>query len=171
LALVWAVAVVWGWASGTIRQVGILVGVYVAAGIASVFYGFLGRMLAAGNPFVSGEGNNVLAWGFIFLFVLAIVVVGLFRTYPKTGLGRNRLPDHFGGGVVAAVWGIMLLITILTLLRYYTVVVWPGQRDQQQAMAAEIKQSSAAHVLADGTPQLWLLMSPWFPPGVTYALP
>ena len=33
----------------------------------------------------------------------------------------------FLGGVIAAVWGVLLLIALLTMLRFFAVTPWKGQ--------------------------------------------
>lgn len=169
LIVLWALAIGWGWVSGTIRQIGMLVGVYLAAGAASIASGPLGSYLEGADPIVQNTGNDVLAWAFVFFLVFVVFAIVLFRVYPSVGLGNLGL-DRIGGVVVAAIWGIMFVIAVLTILRYYAVVVWPGQLAQQQSMTVQVRQSVVAHVLANNLQPFWLVMSPGFPPGVSYSL-
>jgi uncharacterized membrane protein required for colicin V production len=170
LVLIWAACVAWGWVTGAIRNVGYLAGTYVAAGAAGVLYARLGNVLKAMDPLVEAGGNDVIAWAFIFFLVIILFIVLLFVAYPHASLGRNKVLDHILGAVLSAIWGVFFVIAIITILREYSVVAWPGQLESQQSMKIEMSQSVVAHVIAYNLTPAWLAMSPWFPSDISYTL-
>src|SRR5919108_3498852 len=120
-AVVWACIVGWGLQSGLVRQLGMLIGVYAAAIMAGSLYRPAGRALAYA---FGDEARAVLEFiAYIGLFVLIFGLVGLiiWRAYPLSRIRRDFGFDNVLGATIAAVWGVLLLIAVLTMLRYYVV--------------------------------------------------
>jgi hypothetical protein len=163
LVVVWAGVVGWGLQTGLIRQLGMLVGIYVAAIAAGSFYRQGGQ--AIGMAF----GRDLLQrWEMLAYVVMVIVIFGvtgliIWRAYPLSRLGRKFGSDNLLGAMVGAVWGAMLLIMIVTMLRFFTVTPWRGQEIAQQGVLGQVQASQVAPVLEVVLSPLWQLMAPWFP--------
>jgi hypothetical protein len=116
-----------------------------------------------------------------FLAYVAILVVGfclvtliIWRAYPLSRLRHEFGMDNVLGATVAAVWGALLLIALLTVLRFYSVselqasaAGQPQQRPAQVALQHQIQQSQVAPVLEVATAPLWQALAPWFPSPVS----
>jgi uncharacterized membrane protein required for colicin V production len=163
-AIVWAGVIGWGLRTGLVRQIGMLVGMYGAAVVSGTLYRQVGRALA--NAF--GEDSlpqlEFLAYAGVLLVAFGAIAVLIWRAYPRTRLGRSFGVDNLGGALVAGVWGVLLLIGVLTSARFFAVV--PGWRDQvatQQRVGEQIEVAQMPAVLEVVTAPLWQMMTPWFP--------
>jgi len=58
---------------------------------------------------------------------------------------------------------LLLLIALLTILRFYAAVPWKEQVDTQQGVLRQIQTSQVAVVLEFVAAPLWQAMVPWFP--------
>jgi uncharacterized membrane protein required for colicin V production len=166
-AIIWACVVGWGLQSGIVRQAGMLVGIYGAAVLAGTLYRPAGQVLAYafGDPL-----RPVLELvAYIILFALTFLLVGLviWRAYPRSRIRREFGFDNVLGAVIGAVWGVLLLIALLTMLRFYVVTPFQpasqGQQTSQQDIRRQIQLSQVAPVLEVVASPLWQLMAPWFP--------
>jgi hypothetical protein len=162
-AVMWAGIIGWGLQTGLLRQIGMLVGVYAAAILAGSLYHPGGQAMAT----AFGRQNlPVLEFvAFVSLFSIAFVVIGLviWRAYPMSRLSRRFGADNIFGAGVATIWGVLLLIALLTILRFYAVVPWHEQESAQQGVLRQIKSSQVALVLEVVAAPLWQAMVPWFP--------
>jgi hypothetical protein len=162
-SVLWAGIIGWGLQTGLLRQIGMLVGVYGATILSGSLYRQGGQALAAAFGL---EILPQLEFGaYLSLFVVAFVVIGLliWRAYPMSRLSRRFGTDNVLGGGVATIWGVLLLIALLTILRYYTVVPWKEQETTQLSVRGQIQSSQVALVLELVAAPLWQAMVPWFP--------
>ena len=166
-AILWAGLVGWGLQTGAVRQLGMLVGVYAAA-------------LAAGTLYRPGGAALAMAFGrenlaqlefaaYVSLFVIVFVVIGviIWRAYPASRMSRGFGTDNVLGATLAAVWGVLFLIAVLTVLRFYAAVPWRGEETTQQGVLRQVQLSQVAPVLEVVASPLWQAMAPWFPAPVT----
>jgi Colicin V production protein len=169
-AVVWAGVVGWGLQTGAVRQLGMLVGVYGAALIGGSVY----RQGGGGLALIFGRDlQPQLEWvAYILLFVIIFVLIGLiiWRAYPVSRLNRGFGTDNVLGAAVGAVWGVLFLIALLTILRFYAAVPWKGQETSQQGAVHQVQLSQVAPVLEVVASPLWQIMVPWFPTPVNSRL-
>jgi hypothetical protein len=71
---------------------------------------------------------------------------------------------------MGAVWGVLLLIGVLTILRFYAAVPWRGEETTQQSIMRQVQLSQVAPVLEVVASPLWKAMAPWFPAPVNHEL-
>ncbi len=162
-AVLWAGIIGWGLQTGLLRQVGMLIGVYGAAMLSGAVYRSGGQALAAAFGRDSLPQLEFIAY--VSLFVVAFVAIGLviWRAYPMSRLGRGFGADNVLGAVVAGIWGLLLLIALLTMLRFYAVVPWHEQEGTQLGVQHQVQASQVAVVLPVVGGPLWQAMVPWFP--------
>jgi uncharacterized membrane protein required for colicin V production len=164
--VLWAGIVGWGLQTGIVRQLGMLVGVYVAAVAAATLYQPLGNAisLAFGRE---GQPRWEFA-GYVAVFLVVFIIVGLliWRAYPLSRIGKDFGTENLLGAMLGAVWGALLLIAVLTMLRYYVAVPWRGQETTQQGILGQVQASQVAPVLQVVVSPLWQIMTPWFPNAV-----
>ncbi len=170
LVVVWAAIVGWGLQSGVIRQAGMLIGVYAAAIGAATLYRQGGQALGLAFGREQQGQWEFLSYVLIFVLVLGLVGLIIWRAYPLSRLGRSFGADNVLGAMVAAVWGVMLLIAIITVLRFYAATPWRGQEVSQQGILGQIQASLVAPVLQVVLSPLWQAMAPWFPAAVASRL-
>lgn len=166
LAILWAAIVGWGLQTGLIRQLGMLIGIYGGALLAGSVYQPLGQTLSLA---FGRENLPVLEFcGYVALFVVAFGAIGLviWRAYPLSRLSGAFGLENFAGAVLGGIWGVMLLIELLTIMRFYAAVPWREQQVTQRSVLAQVQMSQVAPVLEVVTSPLWNLMAPWFPPPV-----
>jgi uncharacterized membrane protein required for colicin V production len=162
-AVLWAAIVGWGLRTGIIRQVGMLVAVYGGALLAGSLYHQLGQALTL------AFGRETLPLfefsSYVVLFVVTFALIGLvvWRAYPSSRLSRQFGTENILGAAVGAVWGLLFLIVLLTILRYYTVVPLREQEAAQHSVLGQIQASQSAPVLQVVAAPLWNLLVPWFP--------
>lgn len=162
-AIVWAGIVGWGLQTGFVRQLGMLVGVYGAAILSGSLYRQGGSALAL------AYGREILpqlefaAYTAIFVVVFLVVALIIWRAYPASRISRGFGTDNVLGAIVGAVWGVLLLIGVLTIMRFYSAVPWRGQETSQESIMHQVQQSQVAPVLEVVAAPLWQLMTPWFP--------
>src|SRR5438067_13325683 len=113
--IVWAGIVGWGLQTGIIRQLGMLVGVYGVALIGGVAYRQGGGALAL--AFGRDQQPQLEFAAYLVLLVVIFGVIGLiiWRAYPATRLGRGFGSDNIVGAAIAAIWGVLFLISLLTV--------------------------------------------------------
>ncbi len=169
-AIVWAAIAGWGLQTGIVRQLGMSIGVYGAA-------------LASGSLYKQGGSALALAFGsdiepqlefmaYVGLFFVVFVVVGLliWVAYPASRLSRGFGAENLLGAALGAIWGVLFLIALLTMLRFYAAVPWKGEENSQQGVEHQIELSQAAPVLELVASPLWQIMTPWFPTPVSTRL-
>jgi uncharacterized membrane protein required for colicin V production len=166
LVVVWALGVGWGLQTGLVRQLGMLLGVYVAAVAAGALYDQGGQAMAR------GFGRDLLPrWEFIAYVAIFVVIFGLtglivWRASPQSRSSRKFGSDNLLGALVGAIWGALLLIAIVTMVRYFVATPWRGQEVSQQAVVRQLQASQVAAMLHDVLAPLWQVMAPWFPAAV-----
>jgi hypothetical protein len=163
-AILWAAIVGWGLQTGLIRQIGMLIGVYGAAVLAGSVYHGVGQAMAM--AFGQGILPVLELIGYVAAFVVTFVLIGLliWRAYPLARLGKRQFgAENLLGALVGAVWGVLLLIVLLTIMRFYAVVPWRDQESTQRSVLAQVQTSQVAPVLEVVTAPLWAALAPWFP--------
>ena len=163
LVVLWAGLVGWGLQTGLVRQVGMLIGVYAAVVLAASLYRPLGQLggMAFGRDAL--QQAEFVSYVLIFVVVFGLVGVLIWRAYPRSRLSRKFGLDNLTGAVLGALWGALLLITLVTILRFYTATPWRGQESTQQGVVAQVASSQLAPVLELVLSPLWQVMTPWFP--------
>jgi hypothetical protein len=161
--ILWAGVVGWGLQTGVVRQLGMLVAVYGGALISGAAYRQGGAAL--GLIFGRDLMPQLEFFAYVGLYIIIFSLVGLiiWRAYPASRLNRGFGTENLLGAVIAAVWGILFLIALLTMLRFYAVVPWKGQDQSQQGILHQVQQSQVAPVLEVVAAPLWQIMTPWFP--------
>jgi uncharacterized membrane protein required for colicin V production len=162
-AILWAGIVGWGLQTGFVRQLGMLVATYGAALLSGSLYRQAGQALALA---FGKESIAIFEFiGYVFVFALAFGVVSLiiWRTYPASRIGRHFGIENVLGAAVGAIWGVLFLIAMLTILRFYAVVPWHEQETSQRGVLGQVQLSQAAPVLEVVAAPLWQIMVPWFP--------
>ncbi len=166
-AILWAAIVGWGLQTGVVRQIGMLLGVYGAALLAGSAYRLAGQALAA----AFGRQNlPILEFvGYVVLFggTFAIIGIIIWRAYPLSRLGRHFGTENILGAALGAVWGVLLLIVLLTIMRFYAAVPWREQESSQRSVLGQVQTSQIAPVLQLVASPLWQIMVPWFPAPVS----
>ena len=173
LVILWAALVAWGASSGVVRQLILTIGVYAAAVLAGSLY----QPAAAAAS--AGLGRNTLpqlelgAYVGLFFLMLVLIWIAARTAYPHTHLsgrrGTARL-DRLLGALLGAVWGAMLLIALVTMLRLYVATPWPGQEETQRTVGTQLQLAQLPPVLELVLAPLWQIMTPWFPAQVTARL-
>jgi uncharacterized membrane protein required for colicin V production len=162
-AIVWAAIVGWGLQTGVVRQLGMLVGVYAAALLSGSIYRQGGVALALAFGRENLPQLEFAAYVLVFVLVFAVIGFLIWRAYPASKLGRGFGAENVVGAALGAVWGVLLLIAVLTILRFFSVVPWKGEESSQQGVAHQVQLSQVAPVLEVVASPLWQVMAPWFP--------
>jgi uncharacterized membrane protein required for colicin V production len=163
LVIIWAGLVGWGLQTGVVRQLGMLVGVYAAAVLASALYRPGGQALSLAFGREALPQSEFAAYVVVFLLVFGTVALLVWRAYPRSRLSRGFGMDNAAGAFLGAVWGALLLIALITMLRFYTATPWRGQEATQQSVVTQVGSSQLAPVLELVLSPLWQVMTPWFP--------
>jgi len=162
-AVLWAAIVGWGLQTGIVRQIGMLVGVYGAALLSGSLY----REAAAAVALAIGRENlpqvEFVCYVGLFLLVFGLIGLVVWRAYPSSRFNRGFGTDNVFGAAIAAVWGVLFLIALVTILRFYSAVPWKGQETTQLSVMRQVQLSQVAPVLEVVASPLWQLMTPWFP--------
>ena len=169
-AITWAAIVGWGLQTGIVRQLGMLVGVYGGALVAGSLYHQLGMALTLAFSTDIQPRLEWVAYVVLFVAVFGIIAVLIWRTYPASRFNRGFSSDNVLGAALGAVWGVLFLIAVLTILRFYAVVPWSGSETSQQGIAHQVQLSQVAPVLEIVASPLWQAMTPWFPTQVAARL-
>jgi uncharacterized membrane protein required for colicin V production len=164
--VLWAGIVGWGLQAGLIRHLGMLLGVYVGAIAAATLYKPGGRALALAFGNEGLPRWEFIAYSAVFLVVFGSIGLFIWRVYPLTRLGNQFGADNLLGAMLGAIWGAMLLIMIVTILRYFVATPWRGQETAQQGIFSQVEASQMAPVLQVVLAPLWQIMMPWFPMAV-----
>ncbi len=99
----------------------------------------------------------------LFLLVFSLIGLVVWRAYPSSRFNRGFGTDNVFGAAVAAVWSVLFLIALVTILRFYSAVPWKGQETTQLGVMRQVQLSQLAPVLEVGASPHWQLMTPWFP--------
>lgn len=165
-AVVWAAIVGWGLQTGTIRQLGMLVGVYGGALVAGSTYRQVGQALSMASGNAIQPRLEWIAYVVVFAVVFGGIGMLIWRASPAGRMSRGFGMDNVLGAALGGIWGVLFLIALLTILRFYAVVPWSGEETSQQRVAQQLQRSQVAPLLEVAVSPLWQLMTPWFPAGV-----
>jgi hypothetical protein len=165
-ALAWVAIVGWSPRTGVIRQLGMLIAVYLAFLLAGSLYQPVGQAAAlifgtSRAPLLEFAAYTILLTG-----TFAAICWLVRQTYPQ---GRHRPESGAGqllGAVIGVIWGLLFLIAVLTALRYFVAVPWPELEATQANVRRQIQQSQVAPMLEMPAWPLWRIMAPWFPSAV-----
>jgi len=169
-AVLWASIVGWGLQTGIVRQIGMLIGVYGAALVGGSVYrqGGSALALAVGREWL--PQLELIAYVAIFFVIFGLIGLLIWRAYPASRFNRGFGMENVVGAALGAVWGVLFLIAVLTMLRFYAAVPWKGQEASQQGIVHQIQLSQVAPVLQVVAAPLWQVMVPWFPTQVAQRL-
>src|SRR5919199_4077397 len=98
--------------------------------------------------------------------MLLFIPVPSHPASPPPRLGGRRGAARFDrllGALLGAVWGALLLIALLTMLRLYVATPWPGQEETQRTMTTQLQLAQLPPVLELVLAPLWQAMALWFP--------
>jgi uncharacterized membrane protein len=147
-----------------------LVGVYGAALLSGSLYRQGGAALALAFGRENQPQLEFAAYVGVFFAIFAIVGLLIWRAYPVSRFGRGFGMENVLGAAVGAIWGVLFLIAVLTIMRFYTAIPWKGEETSQQGMSHQIQLSQVAPVLEIVASPLWQVMTPWFPAPVSARL-
>src|SRR5260370_3844913 len=162
-AILWAALVGWGLSTGLVRQIGMFVGVYGAELLSGSLYRYGGQALAVA---FGNENRPLLDFAaYVALFIVAFGVISLivWRTYRGSRISRHFGTDNILGAVLGAVWGVLLLIELLTIMRFYAAVPWREQEATQRGVLRQGSLSPVAPVPEVVRAPLSPILAPWFP--------
>jgi uncharacterized membrane protein required for colicin V production len=162
-AVMWAGIVGWGLQTGIVRQLGMLVGIYASALLAGTLYRQGGNSLALAFGRENLPQLEFAAYVGLLVIVFAVIGLIIWRAYPASRISRGFGTDNILGAAMGAIWGILLLIAVLTVLRFYAAVPWRGEETTQQSIMRQVQLSQVAPVLQVVASPLWQAMVPWFP--------
>jgi hypothetical protein len=162
-AILWAGVIGWGLQAGVVRQLGMLVGIYGSAVASGALYRQVGQGLSKAFGAESLPQLEFVGYTVVLVVAFGLIALTIWRAYPRTRLGRGFGADNLVGALLAAVWGTLALIALLTIMRFYALVPWHGQESVQQGVRDQIQLSQVAPVLEVAASPLWQLMAPWFP--------
>ena len=105
---VWLVIMYWGYASGIIRQLGMLAAVYVATVATGTTYHAVGQGIGAILPPLGSSTSNtspsdVIAFAAVFVLAFIIVTAIVWWAYPHTRLQGHQAMNRLVGLLVGAV--------------------------------------------------------------------
>ena len=167
LVVLWAGIIAWGVRTGLIRQFAVLLGTYVGAIVAGQGYQPFGYLLTAFGPGLGMlQATQWIAYTVLFFLVLAAITLGSYIIYRHTQLAGESRVDTIGGGVLAAFWGLLLLMEMDAILSLFALVFWPDLQDLQLQVRLQVARSQMIALLEHLLPPLWALMSPWLPEAV-----
>jgi uncharacterized membrane protein required for colicin V production len=166
LVVLWAGIVGWGLQTGFVRQLGMLLGVYVAAIASASLYKQAGGAVSLAFGREEQPRWEFLAYVVLFVAIFGLVGVIIWRAYPLSRISRKFGSDNLVGAILGAVWGVLLLIAVVTMLRYYAATPWRGQETAQLGIRGQVQASQVAPVLQIVLAPLWQVMTPWFPASV-----
>jgi hypothetical protein len=162
LVIVWALVIAVGVRAGIINALVLVLALYVGAIAASQAYKFIGGLISM-TTIGSRDEMHVVAYGVLFFSVAIALVLSVRLFYPHTLLANYRRQDAVLGGVFAGIAGLLLLIGIVTILRFYVVTFWPSQQFTQLTVEGQLQRSQVAIVLRGPLTPLWWAMQFWFP--------
>jgi uncharacterized membrane protein required for colicin V production len=162
-AILWAGIVGWGLQAGIVRQLGMLVAVYGAALLSGSLYRQAGQALSLAFGRESLPIFEFIGYVFLFFLTFGVIALIIWRTYPASRIGRHFGTENVLGAAVAAIWGVLFLIALLTILRFYAGVPWRDQEASQRGVLGQVQSSQVAPVLQVVAAPLWQIMVPWFP--------
>jgi hypothetical protein len=165
-ALLLLAVVGWGLQAGFVRQLSVLIGVYVAFLLAGSLYQPIGQSAALFAGQQQAPLMEFFAYVAIMVGALLTICWMIWQAFPRHGPGGDFGWANLLGGAVAAGWGVLFLIALLTVLRYYAVVPWRDQELTQSTVRRQLQQSQTAPMLEGVTSPWWRIMSPWFPASV-----
>jgi uncharacterized membrane protein required for colicin V production len=163
--LLWAALIAWGYAAGVVRQVMMTVVVYAALALDSQLY----KHFAQGALNFFQNGRDLLAvFSFIFYVLLFVLLLGLgalasFKAYPRTRFSANSRLDGVLGALVGVVWGTIVIIVLVAIMRYFTVLQVAALQDNQRTVDGQLARSEIVPTLQVIFSPIWKACEPWFP--------
>lgn len=163
MVALWIVIVALGVRTGLIRQLLALAALYVSLIVASSFKdvvgGWLGRVFPAAGP------DILRPVAFLLLFVLGAIMISSLAAaaYSDTRLANFEALDRFGGGVTAAILGVLLVATLMGLLYFVGAVDWPAGNEVRISMRHAIENSVLQPMIRSRMPLVYQVLGPWMP--------
>ncbi len=161
----------YGWHTGVLRQLAVVSAVLFALICAHAFYQSLGAWWAAAASMQPPTYLDAVAYVFLLVVAAAVWLVVLHRVYPYTRLAAPKIDtwlwtlDRFGGLVMGALLGVLLVVAVIGASELLVYFRWGGPlgaRGVRELVHAQIRDSTLLQDILD-TPELSDFLGYWVP--------
>lgn len=159
-----------GFLQGLLRQLFILVAMYIATVLAAQYHRQLADAIQAAIPASSAEMARLT--GFLVLLVLFTLVVTwlIWTAYRETRLPSVVMLDEATGTVLGCIIGIFAVNLTLLMVRYAVDAPWPDESNVKQFLHAGLANSYLQSALSSPMPLIHAALRPWLPDGIPMLL-
>ncbi len=168
LALNFLAIVAYGAYTGIIRQLLLLVAVYLGVVLASQLFGIVARGLRLIGPQVSQETLEPIAFVLVFVVSTFVIYAVTRATYPETRLRRRRTLDHLGGAIAGSVLGVLVTVVLFIALNFLTSFDWVEADDVRRSIRTALVSSRLEPFLLSYLSPVYQTISMWLPRGLPW---
>ncbi len=163
-------SIAFGFHQGLVRQILLLVAMYVATVVAAQYYEPLSGLILRQFPGFVPEVAGVVAFLVLAVFFTVLVTGLIWSAYRQTKMPEVVMMDQVGGGLLGGLIGVFAIGIALTLAHYAVEAPWPAGSPVQQALHTGLLNSSLDGLFSSPLPLIQATLRPWLPSGIPLML-
>jgi uncharacterized membrane protein required for colicin V production len=171
MVLVLLGSMAFGLRQGLLRQLILLLALYLGVVVAANYYAQAGELIVnTVAPSASVEMARIVAFVALFVIFTFVLVVGFWTAYRQTKLPTAYMLDEVGGTVLGAVAGIILINLLLVIGWQILETPWPDGVGFTSFLQAGLVESSLKEAFRVPMPLIQAALRPLIPADVPLLL-
>ncbi len=158
-----------GFHQGLLRQIVLLVAIYVATVLSAQYHERLTELLVVYFP-SSMEIAQVLAFLMLAVTFTVIATWLIWSAYRQTRLPSVVMLDEAGGAALGGLIGVFVIGLTVALAQYATQAPWPGSNPIRDMLHTGLINSSLEDLFSSSLPLIQAAIRPWLPSGIPLIL-
>lgn len=162
-------SIAFGFHQGLLRQICLMVSLYVAAVLSAQYHGHLASLLASLFP-ASTEMARVFAFALMLAALTFIVTWLIWNGYRQTRLPDAVVLDSLSGAVLGGVVGILVTSMAVVLAQYLLEAPWPEGNPIKYYLHEGLSDSAMQGVFRSPVPLIHATLRFWLPDDIPLML-
>jgi uncharacterized membrane protein required for colicin V production len=160
--------IIYGFLTGVVRQVLLLVSIYGAAVAAGTGYPLMAQAIRQ----ILVDAPKDLTESISLFFLFPLIAIGLYigfgsvfsDTRPASASGRRL--DRIVGAVAGAFAWLLFFIAFYASLTFFTLPRWPVEDTTRLTLRDQVSRSALQRAVERQVPVAYLIFRPWMPRGL-----
>ncbi len=170
LVLMLCASIGFGFHQGLVRQICLMVAVYLATVLAAQYHGVVSRLLTTAFPGAQSELAPIMAFVLLLGTFSLLTTWSIWTAYRQTKLPSVVMLDEVGGTFLGCLIGIFAISVTLTILQYALQAPWPEGSPIRYLLHIGIRDSGLQSAFGSPLPLIHAALRPWLPDGIPAVL-
>jgi uncharacterized membrane protein required for colicin V production len=170
MVLMLVTSIGFGFHQGLLRQIVLLVAMYIGTVLSAQYYGRLSSILQSIFPSPGGEMAHLISFATMAGLFTAIATFLLWSAYRETRLPSVVMMDEVGGAALGGMVGVFAISVTLMLFHYALLAPWPTDSPARQLLQSGMVNSYLQGAFSSPLPLIHATLLPWLPSGLPVML-